>query len=130
MARNTENCSHVGAVLFAAEYAHRVCGNISCTDVRATWPQPSTVGATVAPASEMNFGRSSSSSSQKMNKVPALTTSEIVELLGRVKDLGYSSALMRVVEPFATEIVSNMVVDLPSVLNIFSEDYVDKDLPY
>nr|CAI5823330.1 unnamed protein product [Callosobruchus analis]CAI5845520.1 unnamed protein product [Callosobruchus analis] len=44
LAGNSENCSHVGAVLFATEYAHSVCGNISCIDVK------STVGASVAPA--------------------------------------------------------------------------------
>ncbi|KAJ8964110.1 hypothetical protein NQ317_010891 [Molorchus minor] len=41
MAGNSEVCSHVAAVLFAAEYANEKTALVSCTDVAASWPMPS-----------------------------------------------------------------------------------------
>ncbi|KAK5648187.1 hypothetical protein RI129_003079 [Pyrocoelia pectoralis] len=40
MAGSSEICSHVGAILYAAEYAAKTKETVSCTDTKATWPVP------------------------------------------------------------------------------------------
>lgn len=60
MAGNSEACSHIAVILFAAEYAHKkksvVEESTSCTDVLAAWPVPNmTTQVPMRPVREMNF---------------------------------------------------------------------------
>ncbi|KAG5869534.1 hypothetical protein JTB14_018666 [Gonioctena quinquepunctata] len=57
LAGKSEVCSHTGALLFAAEYANRNKGTVSCTDVAALWPMPSLpIIVPIVPIAEMDFG--------------------------------------------------------------------------
>lgn len=55
MAGISEVCSHVGAVLFAAEYANNKKEAMSCTDHQAVWPMPSlSTKVPIVPVLEMD----------------------------------------------------------------------------
>nr|XP_023015349.1 uncharacterized protein LOC111504870 [Leptinotarsa decemlineata] len=80
MAGASEVCSHVGAILFAAEYAHQKKNSSSCTDFGALWPIPclSTV-VPIEPLSKMDFGQIAvPSTMQQKTAVPQMTESDIV----------------------------------------------------
>ncbi|CAG9769281.1 unnamed protein product [Ceutorhynchus assimilis] len=100
MAGNSEVCNHIAAMLFAAEYAYRKRNSISCTDLTAPWPMPSlSTTVPIVPLSEMDFGKPSSSTSQVVS-----IKNNAIEMLDKMKSLGKTASLMRVVEPFASEI--------------------------
>nr|CAH7723786.1 unnamed protein product [Callosobruchus chinensis] len=107
MAGNSEVCSHIGAVLFAAEYAHRKKEDqhegTSCTDVIAEWPRPSfSTQVPIVPIHDMNWG--TSCVAQQTQNIKAVSHTEPVNMLEVISGLGYSSVLHRTVEPFATKI--------------------------
>ena len=68
MAGLSEVCSHVGAILFAAEYATKIKEGISCTDIKAVWPMPSNATVPIVPVRNMNFGKPSSEEEKKYSR--------------------------------------------------------------
>ncbi|XP_072387363.1 uncharacterized protein [Diabrotica undecimpunctata] len=130
MAGNSEVCSHIAALLFAAEYAHAAAESktqdpTSCTDVTATWPMPalSTV-VPIVPCLEMDFGKPLSK--HKFPEVPDMSNQDVENLLKRMENLGKSSSLMRIVEPYASKIDATRHISLPLCLNIYREEYEQK----
>lgn len=125
MAGNSEVCSHIGALLFAAEYANRNKGVVSCTDVAALWPMPtlSTV-VPIVPVAEMNFGKFVDLSTQH---IPSNTKEGVVNLLKRIESLGRTASIMRIVEPFASNLQIASNITLPDIFNIFNEEYISKN---
>lgn len=65
MAGISEVCSHVGAVLYAIENAYSKSESVSCTDVKATWPVPSTSKITNVPVAEMEWGKKHQKAKEK-----------------------------------------------------------------
>nr|CAH7742876.1 unnamed protein product [Callosobruchus chinensis] len=102
MAGTGEVCSHIGAVLYAAEFVTTSRNTTSCTDVRSLWNVPTMSQIRCEPLKEINFGRIEATSSS--SAVPAASHADLVELLQSLKDANTSSVLMRLVEPFASEI--------------------------
>lgn len=123
MAGNSEVCSHVGAILFAAEYANKKKEEVSCTDTLGTWMMPSTSAKLpLVPVNEMNWGNPFQISNVNQ-KVKPLTELELDEMLKKMVELGSEAAIMRIIEPFATDIAKEANPVLPSVLNIFNESH-------
>ncbi|VEN45302.1 unnamed protein product, partial [Callosobruchus maculatus] len=129
MAGNSEVCSHIGAVLFAAEKANGKKEDqqegASCTDVLAEWPRPNlSTPVPIVPIHDMNWG--TSSVKQKNQNIPAVTDAELVNMLQDMSGFGYSSVLHRTVEPFATKIRKEAQEIIPSILDLFSEQNTNK----
>lgn len=125
MAGNSEVCSHVGAILFAAEYANTMKQSRSCTDVKAAWAVPSlSSNIAVVPVKKMDWGKSSAIYEDRA--IPAMSSTDKEKMMKDLEDLGHSSALMRIVEPFASKISEENIKILPSLFNIFREDNVNK----
>lgn len=124
MAGHSEVCSHVGALLFAAEYANRRKAEVSCTDILSCWTMPSSSSSQVplVPISEMDWGKPSVGKQNNNNPKPV----NIQNLLKEMEELGHNAAIMRVVEPFASGIAAQVNKILPSVLNIFDESHTTK----
>ena len=55
MAGLGEACSHVAALLFAAEARNRLCKEASCTSQLCAWLPPSMQNVTYAPISDIDF---------------------------------------------------------------------------
>lgn len=113
MAGHSEVCSHVGAVLYALEYSAKQREETSCTDVKAVWPVPSTSKPAIVPIAEVNWGRVSKTGK---TEPPPLNIGEVLQ---KLKDADCNSALMRVIEPFASQL-ENETVDIPSIFDIYS----------
>ncbi|XP_044746014.1 uncharacterized protein LOC123307676 [Coccinella septempunctata] len=126
MAGNSEVCSHIGALLFAAEYAFRNKSTVSCTDVAALWPMPSLATVVpIIPISEMDFGAMAGPIPRDIS-VPPMETEDITNLLKRIEDIGQTASVMRIVEPFASKLNKAVEVTLPNLFNIFDETYISK----
>lgn len=133
MAGLGEVCSHVGAILFAADYANTRKIERSCTDVGAVWPMPSmTQKVPIVPVHEMNWGKSSghqrASSSHDIG-VPLTSEHEFADIMNMISELGYSCPLMRIVQPYATQLAQKESIVLPSVFNIFDPNNIQKSYP-
>lgn len=128
MAGNSEVCSHVGAVLFAAEYANAKKEAMSCTDVGALWPMPSTSQKVpIVPLHEMKWEKASGQYSLEIDdKTPPLSENEINDMLIQISELQHSCPLMRIVEPFATQIEEGRAKELYSVFSIFDQNNMSK----
>ncbi|XP_044765746.1 uncharacterized protein LOC123321995 [Coccinella septempunctata] len=130
MAGSAEVCSHVGALLFAAEFAFRSKEEgVSSTDTLCTWNMPS--ASTTVPVlrvREINWGRTSVSNSYPgMKNIAPLTKEEKCNILKEISDLGLSSAMMRVVEPFATKISEQTKESsIAFVFDVFDEANINK----
>lgn len=124
MAGSSEVCSHVGAVLFAAEYANKRKEEVSCTDVLGAWMMPSTSSQIpLEPVSKMDWGNYIQ---QEDKTIAPLSVTDINDMLKKMEQLGHSSAVMRIVEPFATDIAKKIGNILSSVFNIFDENHMLK----
>lgn len=129
MAGISEVCSHVGAVLFAAEYANNKKEAISCTDLQAVWPMPTlSTKVPLVPVLEMDWGKTCSTQ-EATRDIPALSGVEVGNLLKKYKDLKRMTPLMYVIDPFASEIEKSTLTMLESKLNIFNESYISKLYP-
>lgn len=125
MAGNSEVCSHVAAVLYGLEYLHQSASNSSCTDVKAKWLVPSISKVPIMSIREMKFNRTKSEQvPPKTRSIPAMSSEEIVDFLQEIKDNSDDAVLMRVVEPFSSEISASMKhLPLPTMYNIHREEY-------
>ncbi|KAJ8914046.1 hypothetical protein NQ315_017565 [Exocentrus adspersus] len=100
MAGSREACSHV-AILFAVNYFNSRDEGMSCTDVQCRWIVPSlSTTVPVVPVRDMNWGLPFIA--QQPQEIQAGTKNELVTILHKVSALGHTSALMRIVEPFAS----------------------------
>lgn len=127
MAGNSEVCSHIGALLFAAEYANRNKGTVSCTDVAALWPMPSlSTVVPIVPISEMDFGTVAGPVHIDISP-STMTTQGIINLLKRIEDIDQTVCLMRIVEPFGSKLQAATEVTLPILFSIFDERYISKN---
>nr|XP_023025688.1 uncharacterized protein LOC111513692 [Leptinotarsa decemlineata] len=120
----SEVCSHVGAILFAAEYAYQK-KNSSCNDFGALWSIPclSTV-MPIEPLSKMDCGQIAvPSTMQQKTAVPQMTESDIVNLLTRIETIGKIESLMRIIEPFASKISGTVNMKLAFSLDIYQQNY-------
>jgi hypothetical protein len=124
MAGTSEVCSHVGAILFAAEYATKMKEDVSCTGVKAAWPVPATKNVPIIPVSQMKWGKPTTQPTASAD-IPPIQDGEIIKNLNSVEEAGCSSALMRIIEPFASNVTQVEEV-LPTLFNIFDENYVGK----
>lgn len=94
MAGTGEVCSHIAALLFAADYGHHKKTAMSFTDVLAEWVKPSL--ATSVPVLEVSY-LDFRTSTVKTTRYPI----NVGNFLAKLQNKGHSAALMRVVEPFA-----------------------------
>lgn len=130
MAGNSEACSHIGALLFTAEDTYkRKCvhdDNTSCTDVLAVWPVPGlSTKVPIRPLKEMNLGSSSLFKNKQV--IPTVSEEELIIKLQKMYEMGYTSPLHRVLEPFKSDIAKTPSVELPTVLNLFKEENLSKN---
>lgn len=89
MAGNSEVCSHIGALLFTAEYVNSKKCEVSCTDVLSLWPMPSlSTVVPIVPISEMDFGAGSSTQKQTQVNIDKPTSDSVLKLLERIDGLG------------------------------------------
>lgn len=123
MAVHSEVCSHVGALLFTAEYANRRKAEVSCTDILSSWTMPSSSSQVPLEAiSEMDWGKPSASKHKNVTR----KIFTVQGILKKMEKSGQNAAVMRIVESFATDIAAERNKILPSVLQIFDESHVDK----
>lgn len=121
MAGIGEVCSHVGAVLFAAEYANNKKEAMSCTDLQAVWPMPTlSTKVPVVPVSDMDWGKYSTMK-QDWKDIPLLSAMEVGNSLKTCVHLRHMNPLMYVNDPFATEIEKTTTKSLTSKLDIYNE---------
>lgn len=125
MAGLGEVCSHVTAVLYAAEHAAEIKKNVSCTDVKSVWPIPSQSGTQPMKVASMNWGKAIKEKS--FIDCPPISNNEISEMLQELKDSNCQSALMRIVEPFSSE-MSKEIVTLPVLFDIHHKKYEKESL--
>ncbi|KAI4463425.1 exonuclease phage-type/recb c-terminal domain-containing protein [Holotrichia oblita] len=71
----------------------------------------------IVPIREMNWGLPFIS--QQLPEIQAGTKDELVTILNEVSALGNTSALMRIVEPFASKLEKTNKVHLPTVFNLY-----------
>ncbi|KAJ8910557.1 hypothetical protein NQ315_008942 [Exocentrus adspersus] len=115
MAGSGEACSHVGAILFAVNYFNSRDEGMSSTDVQCRWIVPSlSTTVPVVPVRDMNWGLPFIA--QQPQEIQAGTKNELITILHKVSALGHTSALMRIVEPFASKLEATNTVDLPTNL--------------
>lgn len=131
MAGISEVCSHVGALLYAAEYISTAKANTSCTDVRAMWNVPSVSQTKVEymPVSSINYGPTFTYSDSQ--SIPAISAEELNNMLFSINKDVCSSALMRVTEPFASQIAMEMECNTNlNVVNPYKGLYEDELFSY
>lgn len=121
MAGTSETCSHVGAILYAVEHAYRTSEELSVTDVKALWPVPSTSKVVNVPVVQMDWGKKSVEKG-KRKAVPSLQGDNLKSFTSNLKSAGCNPALMRVLEPFATELQKN-VHRIQNIFSIYKEKY-------
>lgn len=131
MAGNSEVCSHIASLLFAAEYANTKKSAMSCTDLPALWPMPSlSTEVPIVPITQMDFGKvvSSESSARQLRAVsiPKMGKNGVIDLLTRIEKLDRTAGLMRIVQPFAGKIQLASAEILQSIFNIFEEKNISK----
>lgn len=125
MAGNSEVCSHIGAILFAAEFANIKQQTVSCTDMLSTWPMPSTsTEVPIVHIYDMDWGKPLVFEGNC--EVKFLTAEEIHELIEISSSLGEEPVLNRIVEPFATQMFNKKVNPLTSIFNLFKEEHFTK----
>ncbi|CAH1106498.1 unnamed protein product [Psylliodes chrysocephalus] len=106
MTKLGEVCNHIAAVLYAVEHVTNLKNSTSCiTDIKSTWPVPFQSGLQPVPIRLMDWGPKKSPSIKV--DVKPMTNDEMCSLLRKIQDCGYESALMRIVEPFASEIANS-----------------------
>lgn len=124
MAGASEVCSHVGAVLYALEYIHTSRSTTSSTDVECLWNVPRKVKINYQPIKEMDFGRVIGNRMPLDLEVPPIEGQEMVSFLRDIEEAGTSSVLMRIVEPFASD-VEALQDTLPNIYRtLFKEEYL------
>lgn len=124
MAGTSEVCSHVGALLFAAEYVTNLKASLSSTDVKASWLAPALKKVPVVPVAEMEW---SERAPKAVLTIPEATDEDVVNFLHTLKeDEGCTASMMRVVPPFCDEEVEDVLITALSEL--FDELYVGKTL--
>jgi hypothetical protein len=112
-----EVCSHVGAVLFALEYIHTSQASTSL------WKIPKSKDVQYEPIKKIHFGNFFKS--PVLNEVvQPLQGKGIVSFLKDIEEAGSSSVLMRIVEPFASEIATSVsALWINPFKNLYSEEY-------
>lgn len=128
MAGLGEVCSHIGAILFAAEYAHSKKQTLACTDLLSLWTSPSlSTQVPIVPVHDMDWGQPYA---QKcFTDIPSMTQEEVVAMLNKASEIDHGCVLMRVVEPFATKIAEETAKTrnpMKSIFNIFDESHLNK----
>lgn len=116
-------CSHVGALLYALEFIHSSREATSCTDVLSQWNVPGTFRVEPQPLRHMEFG--SVIPSSQISDIPPITENELVDTLKQIQSAGSSSCLMRLIEPFASELAflhENLVQNIYKT--IYQEEYI------
>lgn len=127
MAGNSEVCSHIAALLFAANYANIKKDTMSCTDVPALWPMPSlSTDVPIIPITQMDFGKISGSSAQRSVDIPKMGKEGVIGLLTRIENLNRTAGLMRIVQPFQAKIQSALEEMLPCIFSIFDPNNLTK----
>lgn len=126
MAGKSEVCSHVGALLFAVEYTSRK-EPVSCTDVRAKWPMPSMTQVPIVPIHDMFWGKPLSANRQVKEEIHPLTNDDIQNMLSELSQAGEAGALMRIIEPFATEIEREAEQPIKPMFDIFDRNNEEKN---
>lgn len=125
MAGLGEVCSHIAAVLYAAEYAAGLKNSISCTDVKAAWPVPSQSGIQTTVVGLMDWGKKIDD--KTCSTVPPMSQDDIVAMLEEIQNSNCQAALMRIVKPFSLQI-SKENITLPVVFNIYEKKNEKKPL--
>ncbi|XP_074039917.1 uncharacterized protein isoform X1 [Leptinotarsa decemlineata] len=125
MAGLGEVCSHIAAVLYAVEHANSVKNNLSCTDVKAAWPVPSQSCTEPTPVASMDWGRKVED--KTYSDVPSMNEEDLCNMLQEIKDANSQAALMRLVEPFASEI-NKEEASLPVIFGIYNKKHENKTL--
>ncbi|VEN60950.1 unnamed protein product [Callosobruchus maculatus] len=126
MAGLSEVCSHIAAVLYAVEYMNTTWSKTSSTDVKAKWVNPACKSVPIMKLSDINLKAQKSRSDVVSPDDPACTIRALEgqalrAFLLKIKDDGDSAVLLRVVEPFATEL-SQETSCTPSIQNPYKYD--------
>lgn len=113
MAGLGETCTHVCAVLFYLDVAHRRSLEISPTDIKACWVVPSKASEPKR-AADIDFAIPSTSKSnvdqplfireKKLTEVPPLNKEEMNLMLMNLKETRKGCVLHAIVPPFSEEI--------------------------
>ncbi|XP_050505806.1 uncharacterized protein LOC126884063 [Diabrotica virgifera virgifera] len=128
MAGLGEVCSHVTAVLYAAEHAaylkqQKNEKNVACTDVKSTWPVPTQSGTHPIEAASLDWGKVIEEKNYK--EIPPMDDSEMLDLLQELQNSNCDAVLMRHVEPFASQLSdeNNEKVSIPVLFNVYHKKY-------
>ncbi|KAI4468024.1 exonuclease phage-type/recb c-terminal domain-containing protein [Holotrichia oblita] len=113
MAGAGEVCSHVGTLLYALRHVQATKESTSCTDITAAWNVPKVAKVEYQPLKNMDLGRIIAGH-KLVGHIPPISPDEMVTMLKNIEEES-SSVLMRVLEPFASE----MEVVPESVANIY-----------
>lgn len=130
MAGISEVCSHVAAVLYAVEFVASERKNTSCTDIRAMWKVPTVTKVSFEPIRAMPLGRIIAGSSNSNVDVPPLEGDALCQFFKDVEDASSSSALTRVLEPWATSIANTtetLKIKNP-YMELYNNDFLGSDL--
>lgn len=125
MAGLGEVCSHITALLYAANHAAELKKTISCTDVKSVWPVPSQSGTQPMEVASMDWGKVVEE--KNVIDCPPIENNEMIDMLQDLENSDYQAAIMRIIEPFASKI-SKESVTLPVFFNVYDKKHEKKSL--
>ena len=130
MAGLGEVCTHVATTLFYLYARPNTTDEQACTSQLSAWPVPPLRAVDMVPIQKMEFTKEAKpGQTLSQNTVSVMEQAEMVSLLRKLQDVGVSPVICRIMEPFASEMVSSEPHNLPRGLGTwFDESFCNK--PY